>query len=91
MASDIEKKVDAALAQVDYFGKDQIRQFVKQVKDKVGYGWKLLGPDLQRALIAEKAVSVLIGQRRGSSIPQEAVRQLYVDMCRVAGVLEFEE
>jgi hypothetical protein len=65
--------------------KDQIKQFVKMAKNRVGSGWELLGPELQKALIAEEALSVVRSQMR-ETVSVQAIEQLYNDMLETAKV-----
>ena len=66
----------------------QVKDFVKQVKQRVGgdMGWQYLSPQMQEALIAEKALVIVIGLERGE-IPCAAIACLRRDMARVAGLI----
>ena len=65
----------------------QIRDFVKQVKQRVGgeMGWEYLSRQMQEALIAEKALTIAVGLERGE-IPCAAIACLRRDMAQVAGL-----
>jgi hypothetical protein len=46
------------------FDDQQAKSFVKEVYKPIGRnGWKLLGYEFQRALLAEKCLSIVRGQR----------------------------
>jgi len=63
----------------------QVRLFVKDVRKRVGDGWNWLVPDIRRALIAEKALSILCGQDR-ACIPTDALTELLTRMLAEAGL-----
>lgn len=67
----------------------QVREFVRQVKQRVGgdMGWDYLSRQMQEALIAEKALYVVTGLERGE-IPCAAIGCLRRDMALVAGITE---
>jgi hypothetical protein len=69
------------------WNKDQVRGFVKQAKAEVGAGWSLLGPRLQEALIADRALRVITSQA-ADTVRVDAVEDLRRDMLREAGLLE---
>lgn len=71
------------------WGIDQVREFVKQTKQRVGgdMGWEYLSRQMQEALIAEKALSIVTGLERGE-IPCAAIGCLRRDMILVAGINE---
>lgn len=68
----------------------QVRDFVKQAKDRVGYGWEYLSVPMREAIIAEKCLLVVTGLERGD-IPCAAIGCLRRDMLIVAGLLEVEQ
>lgn len=65
----------------------QVREFVKQVKERVGgeMGFSFLSRQMQEALIAEKALYIVTGLERGD-IPCAAIGCLNRDMRLVAGL-----
>ncbi len=66
----------------------QVREFVKQVKQRVGeQGWDFLSRQMREALIAEKALYIVTGLERGD-IPCAAIGCLRRDMAQVAGLLD---
>lgn len=67
----------------------QIKEFVKQVKDRAGMGWSLLSAPVQEALLAEKALLIATGLERGD-IPCAAIGCLRRDMMIVAGLWDAE-
>lgn len=68
------------------FDKAQIKTFVKQVKSEVGAGWPMLGPRIQTALVAERALRIVQSQV-SESIKIETVDQLVNDMMAEAGLV----
>jgi len=69
------------------FEREQVRRFVRRVEAEAGCGWEMLGPRVQRALIAEGALRVLMEQM-SSDIPVGVIRGLYRDMLVEAGLTE---
>lgn len=71
------------------WGIEQVREFVKQVKQRVGgdMGFSYLSRQMQEALIAEKALMIVTGLERGD-IPCAAIGCLRRDMVLVAGINE---
>ena len=67
----------------------QVKDFVKQVKARIGgeLAWDYLSRDMREALIAEKALVIVIGLERGE-VPCAAIACLRRDMARVAGLLD---
>lgn len=68
-----------------HFSPDQVRSFVRDAKSAVGHGWNLFGQQIQRALIAEKALQVLRGQHAGA-MTTEAMDELYFAMLEEAKI-----
>ena len=67
---------------------EQVKDFVKQVQDRVGpAGWRYLSPEMRAALIAEKALHVATGLERGE-VPCAAIGCLHRDMALMAGLLD---
>lgn len=66
---------------------EQVREFVKQVKQRVGgdLGWEYLSRQMREAMIAEKALYIVMGLERGD-IPCAAIGCLSRDMRLVAGL-----
>lgn len=64
-----------------------VKDFVNQVKGRVGgeMGWSYLSEQMQDALIAEKALNVVVGLERGD-IPCASIACLRRDMRTVAGL-----
>lgn len=73
------------------WGLPQVREFVKQVKQRVGgeMGWDFLSRQIQEALIAEKALYIVAGLERGE-VPCAAIGCLRRDMAIVAGLMDAE-
>jgi hypothetical protein len=69
---------------------DQVRLFVKDVRKACGDGWSLLGARLQRALLAEKALQVVVMQH-GETVKTDDVQQLYADMERAVFPEQYRE
>lgn len=62
-----------------HWDREQIRDFVREVKDDVGYdGWNLLVDRLQRALIAEKVLKIVFLQAQMP--PKEEIIELRAAM-----------
>jgi hypothetical protein len=56
---------------------------VKAAKARAGYGWTLLGPDLQHALIAHEVLMVLLAQDSSTLEANPALARL-ADVARMA-------
>jgi hypothetical protein len=70
------------------YSQDLVKVFVKRAIDKVGQlGWEYLSHDMKSALIAQQALSVVIGNAR-NEIPCSAIHRLHVDMLTIAGLLQ---
>jgi hypothetical protein len=69
------------------FDKGQVKSFVKQAKAEAGDGWSMLGPRIQRALIAERALAVIRGQA-SETILVDTANDLLVAMMKEAGLDE---
>jgi hypothetical protein len=70
---------------------NQVRDFVKQVKQRVGdSGWGFLSTGMREALIAEKALNIAIGSWRGE-VACAAIGCLRRDMMIFAGLLDTAE
>lgn len=71
------------------WGIEQVREFVKQVKQRVGgdLGWDYLSRQMREAVIAEKALYIVTGLERGD-IPCAAIGCLNRDMRLLAGINE---
>ena len=63
----------------------QIKDFVRIVRRRAGDAWLWLVPDLRRALIAEKALSIIGGQDC-KTVEVAAVNELISRMIEVSGV-----
>jgi len=61
----------------------QIALFVKDVRKRVGNAWLWITPDIQKALIAEKVLSVICGQDR-PTVEIAAVQELFTRMLAEA-------
>lgn len=67
------------------FNLQQIRTFVARVKKEAGPGWDMFGPRIQKALIAEGALSVVRSQA-AETVAVESVNSLYDAMLAEAGL-----
>ncbi len=68
-----------------HWSKGQIRDFVKQVRASVGTGWEWMVPEVRRALIDAKALSIIAGQDR-EFVSVEAINELSLNMLVEAGL-----
>lgn len=50
------------------FDRQQVKDFVRQVRNDVGKGWDLIGHDLRSALIDAKLVKVILSQGRSALV-----------------------
>ena len=70
------------------YGIDLVKTYVKRTINKVGQlGWEYLSHDMKSALIAQQALSVVVGNAR-DQIPCSAIHRLHVDMLTIAGLLQ---
>lgn len=64
---------------------EQIARLVEHVKARAGAGWELLGPALQRALIAEAALAAVLNTNR-KRFHRDEIVSLLLGMLRSAGL-----
>jgi hypothetical protein len=70
---------ERGIVKLRHWDREQIRDFVREVKDDVGYdGWNLLVDRLQRALIAEKVLKIVFLQAQMP--PKEEIIELRAAM-----------
>jgi hypothetical protein len=65
---------------------EQVNEFVKETKARVGYGWDYLSDQMREALIAEKVLFIVTGLER-DTIHCASIGCLRRDMLIVAGLL----
>ena len=71
------------------FDRQQVKDFVRQVRDDVGKGWDLIGHDLRSALIDAKLVQVILSQGRSALVGADAVDlQTIISSTRDAMMIE---
>lgn len=69
-----------------------VKNFVDKAQESVGgiLGWSYLSGDMQRAKIADEVLRILLINDR-DNIPTLSVRCLYMDMMRIAGLIQLED
>ncbi len=70
------------------FSKQQVKDFVKQVRKNAGDGWKFLVPELREALILQKVLHVFMGQDESIKFTSVDIQKLTEDMLTEAGISE---
>jgi hypothetical protein len=65
--------------------KAQVKMFVKAVRAEVGDFWKFVTPEIREALIAKRAMLIVIGQN-GETQRTEDIEKLFRDMLEEAGL-----
>lgn len=70
----------------------QVNNFVEKTQESVGgiLGWSYLSHDMQRAKIADEVLRILFINDR-DNINTLSARCLYMDMMRVAGLINDQE
>jgi len=71
------------------WGWDQAEEFLYRVTEKMGQGWSVVGPELQRALIAQEILRVIKVQI--TPIDAEELIQLQRQMETVAGLISVDD
>lgn len=69
---------------------DQIRSFIRQVKERYEGFWERVGSDVQDALVCQKAMSVL-GSNYRCNLTEEELRDFMIEMNHEAGLISDEE
>ncbi len=73
-----------ALTRKTPWDKRQVRQFVKNTRERFGKGWDYLVPEIQIAVVRSEALSILQSQHR-DQIPVANIDWLVYAMLEEAG------
>jgi hypothetical protein len=71
------------MATTKYWDRVQIADHVKRAKKRLGPGWDLLGPEIQRAIVHQDVLSTLCAQ--SMDVPVAAIRELVSGVDELLG------